>query len=253
MVVRGYVAVPAGWRRLRGAGFGPFVTFEEFSRPDGSVVAWESRWHRKHRAASVQGSVWWAPAALPWWIGVLFAAGSLCFALGSFPPYAIGTGTTGDNVTYFIGSIFFTTASFLQYYEVASTPTQLGGGPRRGARALLRIEHRRIDWWAAVIQLAGTLWFNRTTLSALVVGLGASPHHHPVWRPDALGSMCLLGHVRRDPVLPRRCGASLARADPAGADGGGGAAGCTPPARREASCYRSGGRRSRSGVRRRPR
>ena len=54
------------------------------------------------------------------------------------------------------------------------------------------MQHHRIDWWAAIIQFAGTLWFNRTTLSALVVGLGASPGHHPVWRPDALGSVCFL-------------------------------------------------------------
>ena len=39
---------------------------------------------------------------------------------------------------------------------------------------------------------SGTLWFNRTTLSALLVGLGASPGHHPIWRPDALGSICFL-------------------------------------------------------------
>ena len=65
--------------------------------------------------------------------------------------------------------------------------------PRRdGLRSLLRIRHRRIDWWAAAIQLLGTLWFNRTTLSALLVGLGASSKHHPIWRPDALGSICFL-------------------------------------------------------------
>ena len=57
---------------------------------------------------------------------------------------------------------------------------------------MLHIRHRRIDWWAAGIQLIGTVWFNRTTLSALLVGLGASPAHHPIWRPDALGSICFL-------------------------------------------------------------
>ena len=56
----------------------------------------------------------------------------------------------------------------------------------------MQIRHRRIDWWAAGIQLIGTVWFNRTTLSALLIGLGASPNHHPVWRPDALGSICFL-------------------------------------------------------------
>ena len=26
----------------------------------------------------------------------------------------------------------------------------------------------------------------------MLVGLGASPAHHPIWRPDALGSICFL-------------------------------------------------------------
>jgi hypothetical protein len=186
-----YVEVPEGWRRLGSRGFGPFVTREAFALPDGTRVTWESRWHRKH-AGVPGGSTWWAPGALDWWIGVLFAVGSVCFALGSFPPYATALGTTPDNITYFIGSIFFTTASFLQYAEVASAPTALDRAQRGGWRSLLRIRHGRIDWWAAGIQLLGTLWFNRTTLSALLVGLGASPGHHPIWRPDALGSICFL-------------------------------------------------------------
>ncbi len=46
---------------------------------------------------------------------------------------------------------------------------------------------------ASLIQFVGTLWFNRTTFSALVVGLGAATNsHHPIWRPDALGSVCFL-------------------------------------------------------------
>ncbi len=123
---------------------------------------------------------------------MLFAVGSICFALGSFPPYATFVGANSDNLTFFIGSIFFTTASFLVYDETAHAPSSLGGAGHTGVRSLFRVQHHRIDWWAAIIQFAGTLWFNRTTLSALVVGLGASPDHHSVWRPDALGSVCFL-------------------------------------------------------------
>jgi hypothetical protein len=122
----------------------------------------------------------------------LFAVGSLCFALGSFPPYAVAVGTNADNWTYFVGSIFFTAAAFLQYVEAATTPKQFGLVGRRHLRQLFEVQHRRIDWWASLVQLAGTLWFNRTTFSALVVGLGAASGHHPVWRPDALGSVCFL-------------------------------------------------------------
>ncbi len=188
----GYVEVPRDWRRLRGHGVGPFVTREVFRRPDGTRIAWESRWERKHPRWSSKDSTWWAPRAMAWWIGVLFAVGSVCFAVGALPPYATRVGTNADDLTFFIGSIFFTTASFLQYYEVATTPTTLEGRSRRGPRSLLTVQHHRIDWWAAAIQLVGTLWFNRTTLSAYLVSLGASTAHHPVWRPDALGSVCFL-------------------------------------------------------------
>ncbi len=187
-----YVEVPQGWMRLGARGLGPFVTRQVFRRADGTLMTWESRWHRKHPSGVPAGSIWWAPRATAWWIGILFAVGSVCFALGSFPAYATGVGTNADNLTFFIGSIFFTTASFLQYSETACAPGTLDGARRRGFGALLRVQHHRIDWWAAVIQLVGTLWFNRTTFSALVVGLGASPGHHPVWRPDALGSVCFL-------------------------------------------------------------
>ena len=185
---QGYVSIPDGWRRQDGRGLGPFVTREVFRRPDGGRVVWESRWHRKHPGGSPATSVWWAPGAIAWWIGVLFAVGSTCFALGAFPSYATGVGTNADNLTYFIGSIFFTTAAFLQYHEAATAQTALVGPPRSGGvRSLFSVQHHRIDWWASLIQLVGTLWFNRTTLSALVVGLGATTDHHPVWRPDALG------------------------------------------------------------------
>jgi hypothetical protein len=188
----GYVELPPGWTRQGGHGFGPFVTREVFGRPDGSHLAWDSRWHRKHPGGAPSTHTWWAPGALAWWIGVLFAVGSLCFALGSFPAYATWVGTDPDNLTYFIGSIFFTTAAFLQYHEAATASAVVTGPRRRRWRTLFRPQHRRIDWWASLIQFVGTLWFNRTTFSAWVVGLGAGPDHHPVWRPDALGSVCFL-------------------------------------------------------------
>ncbi|HEY6474165.1 MAG TPA: hypothetical protein VIY26_14820 [Acidimicrobiales bacterium] len=197
-MTQAYVDAPEGWARGPTAGLGPFVSREELIRPDGSRLMWESRWHRKHPRAGAAGagSTWWAPRALAWWIGPLFAVGSACFALGALPVYADAVGTNSDNLTYFIGSLFFTTAAFLQYFEAATTSPHLSldrdRPPPRRLRQLFSAQPARIDWWASLVQLVGTLWFNRTTLSALVVGLGASTSHHPVWRPDALGSVCFL-------------------------------------------------------------
>ena len=125
----------ADWVREERAGFGPFVTREVLRRVDGTVVVWESRRHRKQRTGTA-GSTWWAPTAVGWWIGVLFAVGSFCFALGSFPPYANVVGAMADNVTYFVGSLFFTTAAFLQYCQVVwadGGPDSIAAWPRRPA------------------------------------------------------------------------------------------------------------------------
>jgi hypothetical protein len=75
--------MPWGERGDHETGFGSGMTFVDHRRPDGLVVRWESRHHRKH-LAEASGSTWWAPGARSWWIAVLFAVGSLLFALGSW-------------------------------------------------------------------------------------------------------------------------------------------------------------------------
>src|SRR3954454_22608151 len=83
MRAHSYVELPAGWRRASSSGPGPFVTREELVAPDGRVVPWRSRAHRKARAPSERQGVWWRPDRIGWWMGVLFAVGSACFAVAS--------------------------------------------------------------------------------------------------------------------------------------------------------------------------
>ena len=61
------------------------------------------------------------PVVLNATIACLFAVGSALFGLGSVPAYANAVGATADGVTYFVGSIFFTSASFSQLLQ-AQTP-----------------------------------------------------------------------------------------------------------------------------------
>lgn len=89
------------------------------------------------------------------------------------PGYAQAVGTTADNATFAIGSVFFTTAAFVQLWL---TGRRRPGGWRSAAWS---------DWWAASIQLAGTVFFNVSTFSALAGG-------DHVWRPDAVGSVAFL-------------------------------------------------------------
>ena len=162
--------------------------FVEHARPDGVIVRWESRRHRKHLKPAT-GSTWWAPQARGWWIAVLFAVGSLLFALGSVPAYGSAVGARWDAVTYFIGSLFFTTASFLSYREaVDAGPKALNPAHRR----FFVYQPRRIDWWATAVQLAGTVYFNVSTGVAVASNVSAQTAHQHEWRPDAIGSVCFL-------------------------------------------------------------
>jgi hypothetical protein len=172
----------------RDLSIGAPATFADRVHPDGVIVRWESRRHRKHLKEPA-GSTWWAPRARGWWIAVLFAIGSLLFALGAVPAYAAAAGAEWDNVTFFTGSLFFTSAAFLTYREAvdAAPSTQ-----NRSRRRFFVYQPGRIDWWATGVQLVGTVFFNVSTGTALAADLSAQAAHQHVWRPDAIGSICFL-------------------------------------------------------------
>ena len=110
-----------------------------------------------------------------------FAVGSLCFFIGALPWYANWIGDVGTNLTFFIGSIFFTTAAFIQL--------SLSGRIAPHA-AMNRAD--RADWWAAAIQFAGTLLFNISTGAALAAAIAKPDAVGIGWRPDAWGSAAFL-------------------------------------------------------------
>ncbi len=111
-------------------------------------------------------------------MALCFALGSTCFLVGPFPGYANLVGDTADAVTFFVGSILFTAGGALQSSLAAPERRSPGSG--------------RAAWWAAIIQSAGTLFFNVTTFEALSTSLSSSRYDRLVWRPDAFGSVCFL-------------------------------------------------------------
>jgi YrhK-like protein len=111
-------------------------------------------------------------------MALCFAGGSMCFLIGPFPGYASLVGDSADAVTFFIGSIMFTAGGALQ--SSLAFPERHSTGAARFA------------WLAAIIQSAGTLFFNVTTYQALHTALSSPEYNRLVWRPDALGSICFL-------------------------------------------------------------
>jgi hypothetical protein len=125
-------------------------------------------------------------------MAVLFAVGSSCFAVAAVPTLASAVGARTDDLVYFVGSLFFTTAALLQYGEVVGT-VEPGRPVPTGPRRLLAFQPHRIDWLAAVVQVLGTLFFNVSTAHALTMSFSdPAAANRAVWRPDAFGSICFL-------------------------------------------------------------
>jgi hypothetical protein len=111
-------------------------------------------------------------------MALFFALGSACFLVGPFPGYVQVVGDSVDAVTFFVGSILFTLGGAIQSWLAWSERRSPGGGSAA--------------WWSAIVQSAGTLFFNVTTYQAMHVALGSPEYNKLVWRPDWRGSICFL-------------------------------------------------------------
>jgi hypothetical protein len=179
---RSYVELPEGWERVSADGPGPFVTSETLRRPDGTLARWRSRAHRK--AGHARG--------VTRWMAALFALGSACFLVASVASQWASTSRPAIGVVFFIGSLLFTAAAYLQYGEVVNVPREHGDHVHRLHLRPASWEPKRIDWLASAIQLAGTVFFNVSTFLALQHGLDAKQTDVRVWAPDAFGSVAFL-------------------------------------------------------------
>jgi YrhK-like protein len=111
-------------------------------------------------------------------MAVAFAVGSSCFLVGPFPGYAQLVGERATALTFFVGSIFFTIGGALQSWLAFARRHERTGGSAAS--------------WSAIVQSAGTLFFNRSTFQALDTAFSNPQYNHLVWRPDAFGSICFL-------------------------------------------------------------
>lgn len=117
-------------------------------------------------------------------MGWLFAIGSVCFALGSLPRSFNTVGAAAAATTFFVGSLVFTSAGYLQYYLSINA----GAEPRR----LMAFERLTPDVLASGVQLVGTLFFNISTFAALADNLSVQHENRLIWAPDVFGSIAFL-------------------------------------------------------------
>jgi hypothetical protein len=121
-------------------------------------------------------------------LALFFMVGSALFAAGAASGIS-RSGIAASGRIFFVGSLFFTTAAYLHLLEVVNEPDALTR--KRPHASLWRWEYRKIGWWAAFIQLVGTLLFNVSTFEAMRA-LDPAREGSLVWAPDAIGSACFL-------------------------------------------------------------
>jgi hypothetical protein len=67
--------------------------------------------------------------------------GSACFVLGSVPAYISAVSTRTDAMTYVVGAVFFTSASFCQLLQ-ANTPAMTAVDEQS------QYQRTPVRWWA---------------------------------------------------------------------------------------------------------
>lgn len=136
------------------------------------------------------------PKSLTWWIAILFMLGSACFVAGSMVSLFFENvfSSVAINLTFFIGSLFFTAAAYAQYLEAINADITND--------AYLNEEKREWIWWAwrpknlgfvaSTSQLAGTFLFNINTFNCFYTGLSYVAQDVLIWLPNMIGSILFL-------------------------------------------------------------
>ncbi len=122
------------------------------------------------------------------WMGWLFVIGSACFTVGV--PMSLNTSwaPTASAATFFIGALFFTSASSVQLKLAWRS-----GHDGASLSVFQAILSRAPAWTSSWIQWIGTLFFIVTTVAALIDLAGAEAvSNQVIWRPDAVGSALFL-------------------------------------------------------------
>lgn len=122
--------------------------------------------------------------------GWFFAIGSACF----FVPAVAALTSQADwiDVTFFVGSIFFTSAALVQLLAAASVPHRRHANETRTILHPQKWWEPHADWVAAAVQFVGTIFFNVNTWNAMDAALTLEEANRRVWVPDAVGSVCFL-------------------------------------------------------------
>jgi hypothetical protein len=139
------------------------------------------------------------PRTLNWWIGVVFAVGSLLFALASVLSLAPNLAARWSiesseiNAIFFTGSIPFTIAAYLQLFQAANAGEfPANHSISRQRPRLFGWRPHDIGWLSCALQFVGTVLFNFNTFDAMIPSLDWFQQDLVIWVPNMVGSVLFL-------------------------------------------------------------
>lgn len=165
---------------------GPFVTHVYKER----VLLQKSRTMRKEFTELLKDT----KSTLTALISILFMIGAFCFIAASAMSLQGIYSHFIINITYFIGSLFFTSAAYGQYLEAINADITNESHLHSKKREWIWFAFRahNLGYLSSLTQLIGTLLFNLNTFA------GFYNYQHPitediiVWMPNLLGSILFL-------------------------------------------------------------
>ena len=141
----------------------------------------------------------WMPWQLNWWIGNIFAIGSVLFAAASVLSLAPALAqawalnTVRINAIFFAGSIPFTIAAYLQLFQAANAGEFLPDDAKSRQRPkLFGWQPHDAGWLSSSLQFIGTILFNFNTFDAMIPSLMWFEEDLVIWAPNIIGSILFL-------------------------------------------------------------
>lgn len=182
----------------------PFVTQRRY-RHGGRLRIWRARQHRKGLAHEARGldparAPFWQTARYNWLTGLVFAVGAFLFMTGcalTLVNQLWGVPALMPiNIVFFLGSIPFTTAGYLQHFQAANAgpfgPERPATDARPGRIALIGWHPESPGWLSTLSQFAGTIAFNFNTFDAIIAPSTWLMQDLAIWVPGMIGSILFL-------------------------------------------------------------
>lgn len=177
---------------------GPFVTHVRLHHQGGSNVYSARpvrkgvRWIRPMMLTKEEQARYVVCAKrINYWVAVLFMIGSFLFSVPGFLPDFFSSYFT---IIFFCGSIFFTSAGYLQLIEAINKDITNPELFKTQRCHWIRVAWRpkNLGYLSSLIQFVGTLLFNVNCTSAFL-SLTSLQMNIIIWGSGMLGSICFLG------------------------------------------------------------